>query len=158
VAATAMLATATATRLLYGAATLVAVGLLVFATTAGVGGRTAGAAVRRTTLIGAIPVVIVGGMAARQSILSGLPFYPSHVATLHADWTLPRAVVDKESRFVAAFARSAFHDPDQVLSSWHWFKPWVGNHARTLNTIGPALFLAAALPAAVLLTRTASRR
>ncbi len=154
----AMLTAAAATRTLYGVPALIGAGLVVHGSIRVGGRRVRRVAARSTGLVVAVPFVIACGWAVRQAILCGLPFYPATVAALPFDWTLPRAVIDDANRWVASWARSPGHTPDQVLGSWHWLNPWLTHHAQSLNTLGPAAFLVAALPPGALLHRTVAAR
>ena len=154
----AMLTTAAANRSLYGPATLIAIGLVVRGAVPN-GGRLASRLVVRSALLTAVvPLLIACGWAARQAVLSGLPFYPTKLAALPVDWTLPRASIDDLTRLISSWARVPRQPPDKVLGSWHWLKPWLRTHAESLNTLGPTAFLLAVVPPAAILHRLTGTR
>jgi hypothetical protein len=72
-----------------------------------------------------IPLTTVAAGAARTAILSGYPFYPATFAGLPVDWKVPEAQAIDDARWIRAWARAPFSNPDDVLGSWDWFRPWV---------------------------------
>ena len=132
----AMLSLAAVTRPLYWLTTLLSVGALVVATRRL--GRLGRAEVLRTTLaVAALPAGLAVGWAARQSVLTGYPFFPLTVAGLPVDWRVPAERVDNANRWIASWARHPFLTPHQVLGSWHWLSWWIPTESLNLDVIAP---------------------
>ena len=151
VTAVAMLSLAAVTRPLYWLTTILSAGALVIATGRFGGTRTA-RTIRAMLPVGALPVGLAVGWAARQAVLSGYPFFPLTLAGLPVSWRVPAGVVDNANQWIASWARHPGLTPHQVLGSWHWLNWWIPTEARDLRLIVP-LALAIVSVAALVLRR-----
>jgi hypothetical protein len=97
-----------------------------------------------------LPLVLVIGLAARQTILSGYPLFPSGLLAAPVDWRVPPDVLSNYRAWVSSWARSPGRSPEEVGAWWTWIRGW---SSRTVanGSVWPALMLvivAAVLPLA----------
>ncbi len=59
----------------------------------------------------------------RGIILSGYPAYPTTFGALNVDWRVPPKQVVELTRTIAAWGRTPYQPPDEVLSDWDWLLP-----------------------------------
>jgi hypothetical protein len=100
--------------------------------------------------VAVLPAGLAVGWAARQSVLTGYPFFPSTLVRLPVDWRVPAAVVARANQAITVRARHPGLTPFQVLGSWHWLSWWIPTELRDLRVIVP-LALAIVSLAALLL-------
>jgi hypothetical protein len=135
-ASLAAFAAAAVTRPLYWLPVLLAAAVVVFALRS----------LRAAAAVLALPALLLLGWAARQSVLSGYPFFPTTIAALPADWRVPAAVVHSQTRIDDAWARWPGHGPVEVNASWHWLSVWFHRRVRDFDVIAPLGLLAALVP------------
>jgi hypothetical protein len=105
---------------------------------------------RTASALGALPFVVAVGWVARQSVLSGYPFYPLTVAGLPVNWRLPSSLLHGENRIDFAWAREPGVSPNVVLGSWHWLSGWLRTQQRTnLDVVLPLALLLLGLAIAI---------
>jgi hypothetical protein len=147
VTATAVLATASATRPLYWPVTLFAAVVLVAGTARRSEPRSAASTLRTAALVCIVPAVVAGGWLARQAVLSGYPLYPLTVGGLSVDWRVPVHIVASANRGDDAWARWPGTDPNVVLASWHWLRAsWLQTRNHDVDVWAPLLLLACLVP------------
>ena len=98
----------------------------------------------------ALPLVLVVGLAARQTVLSGYPLFPSGLLAAPVDWRVPPDVLSNYREWVGSWARSPGHSPEEVGPWWTWIRSWISSTVAN-GSVWPALMLvivAAALPLA----------
>jgi hypothetical protein len=93
-----------------------------------------------------LPAALVLTWGARQAVLSGYPLYPLTVVGVPADWRMSATAVERMNRIDEAWARLPAADPDRVLATWHWLRPWLDRRATDLDTLFPLLLLCALSP------------
>lgn len=114
--------------------------------------------VARSLAFGILPASCLVAAAARQSVLSGYPFFPLSWPALRVDWRLDAAAVDRYRETVEAWARRPGDLTSGGLRDWSWLGDW----ARTVATdsdIAVVLGLALVAPVVSLLAgrRVAAR-
>jgi hypothetical protein len=137
--AVALASVATTTKL-GGAGMLVVSGLVaLFAL------HTQGRSVPRALGLLALPVLVLIGYLARQSVLSGWLLFPAPIGNLHLPWSLPEAETLDQFRWIQSWARIAKREPAEVLDHgmWHWFEVWFPRFASRREFI--VLLVAGAL-------------
>jgi hypothetical protein len=139
-AGTAALATAAATRPVYWPLLAMALALAVASE------RRSGRSLALLLRVLVVPLALLGGVLARQAILSGYPLFPATTIRLPVDWRLPVEAADEAGRVVAAWARQPNRPPDEVLGSWDWLRPWLSARSKDPDVLGPLLLLVAAVP------------
>ena len=145
-ASTGSLAAAATTRPLYWLAAVFAAGTVYFGLTR------RGAALHRRArraagLVCVLPAVLLVASAVRQSVLSGYPFFPLTFPALPVGWRVPASVVQDQTRWDFAWARSPGILPSIVLSSWHWLTAvWLHSRERDLDVVAPLALLASLVP------------
>ena len=149
VTATATLGLAAATRPLYWPVTGFAI--IVFAIGAARNkGLSVRAVLRAAGPVVIMPLVLAIAWAGRQAVLSGYPLFPLTIGGLSADWRVPAAVVDAQTRVDDAWARIPGADPTTVLSSWHWLHEyWLAKRVRDLDVMAPLTLVACVVPVIV---------
>jgi hypothetical protein len=146
-AATAAFAAATATRPQFAPGATVAVAILVYTGRTRQGrGRAVFRLLPAAVLVATLPLAVVVGDFARQAVLSGLPLYPTELAALPVDWSLPDHVIDTANRWVASWARAPDKPPGRVLGSWDWLGGWVSRERRDIDVLAPLALAACILP------------
>jgi hypothetical protein len=111
-----------------------------------------------TTLLGCSFILIP--WAVRGLLLSGCIAYPFTIGCVtNLEWTIPLRVAEGEAAWIKSWARQPQLPPEVVLSSWDWFRPWVG---RVLSNIAfqisiGLLLLGIGLVASTRLTRPSVR-
>jgi len=109
---------------------------------------------RSLVIVLTLPAALLAGWACRQSVLSGYPFFPWTAGGLPVDWRSPADDVQEMNRWVSAWARRPGGNPDDVLASWSWLRPWLDKRATDFDTVGPLVLLACAVPALVVRSPT----
>lgn len=145
-ASTSALAVAAVTRPLYWPAAILAALVVVLSRQRLPGTHL----LQRITLVGALPLLLSAGWAARQAILTGYPFFPSTVIGLPVDWRMPANAVHRMNQVDMAWARWPHKAPAEVLASWRWLGPWLRSHCTNPDLLAPALLLVSVLPALAL--------
>ena len=90
-------------------------------------------------------LVVTSGVALRQSILSGYPFFPASTPSLAVDWRVPEAVVDDYRGEVESWAREPGNTSPEVTASWDWLGPWLERTAGQVD-VAPAVAMLALVP------------
>ena len=119
IAALGALTTAAATRPLFWVPALMAALLLAWLAAAPTRGSPV-LALRRVGGLMALPGLVLGGLLARQAVLSGYPLYPLAFAGLPVDWRMPSALVTAANNVDDAWARNPNAPEATVLASWGW--------------------------------------
>jgi hypothetical protein len=105
---------------------------------------------RTASALGVLPAILAVGWIARQSVLSGYPFYPLTVAGLPVNWRLPSSLLHGENRIDFAWAREPDVNANVVLGSWHWLSDWLPLQQRiNLDVILPLALLLLGIAIAV---------
>src|SRR5581483_7784772 len=111
---------------------------------------------RAVVAVCALPAVLAAGWLARQTLLSGYPFFPATLVRLPVGWRVPLANVQAQNRWTDSWARWPGQTPDVVTASWHWVSVWGHRRVRDFDVMAPAALLAALVPS--LLVRCSGRR
>lgn len=140
------LATGVAIRPQVAPALVVAIGLVLFAAHRQRPRRL----IRIATCSLVLPLMLVVGLAARQTILSGYPLFPSGLLAAPVDWRVPPNVLSEYREWVSSWARSPGRRPEEVGPWWTWIRSWISSTLAN-DSVRPALVLgtvAAVLPLA----------
>jgi hypothetical protein len=141
-----VLTTASVTRPLYWATTIV-VGCLLFWAARRGARAVAPTPIRTGVLLASLPLLLAIGWSSRQAILSGYPFLPFTLVAAPVDWKMPRHAVDDLNLWIRSWARWPSKTPDQVMHSWHWLHPWFRTRfVKDLDVIAPLALLACVVP------------
>jgi uncharacterized protein YceK len=73
---------------------------------------------------------------ARGFITSGYAAYPQSIGRIELDWTMPKEQVELRQRTLATNTRLRGADPEEVLASWEWLRPWL---QKLLSNFFPTL-------------------
>jgi hypothetical protein len=145
----AMLSLSAVTRPLYWLTALLGAGALVVANRS-LGRLTTAQSLRAMVPVAVLPFGLAVGWAARQSVLSGYPFFPLTLGGLPVDWRVPARTVDKANEFIVSWARHPGLTPHQVLGSWHWLSWWIPTESHDPNLLVPLAVTIVSLAALVL--------
>lgn len=86
-----------------------------------------------------LPALLFFVWSLRGYFISGCPAYPSTIGCIHTRWAVPIESVKSEASWIFSWARQPNQLPEQVLTSWKWFKPWLmGNiQSYSLSAVYP---------------------
>ena len=92
-------------------------------------------------------IVITALWMAHGVIVSGYVAYPLSVGSFPVEWRLPKAMVQYEADWIAAWARRPRIRPELLAGEYPWFHGWLVYTPRDRDVIGvaTALLLAAGL-------------
>jgi hypothetical protein len=101
----------------------------------------------------AVPVLILIVWSLRGILFSGCPAYPSTIGCLHVPWAVPVQSVKSEANWIYSWARLPNHQPETVLNSWAWLKPWFHNliEGNPFTVVYPVVIFITAFLASVAL-------
>ncbi len=88
----------------------------------------------RWFLVG-LPLIIMSIWILRGYVTSGYPLFPSTMGGLGVDWVVPRERAISEARWIYSWARQPGLNPDYVLGSWDWLRPWLTRMSTQSVTI-----------------------
>lgn len=84
-------------------------------------------------------LVVLLPWSIRGIQLSGYPVYPSTIASFDVSWRVPIERVDAEVDWIRSWARWPGKEPQEVLASNEWVRPWLRRSIRNADSI--ALFV-----------------
>jgi hypothetical protein len=138
-------ATAATTRPLFWLPTLLAAGIVLWASRRPQPAPRS--VVRAAVAVAALPCALAVGWLTRQAILSGYPLLPLTLGELPVDWRMTHAAVEEANLWVRAWAREPYRHYEVVLGSWDWLGWWVRKRLTDEpDVIAPLALLAAVLP------------
>ncbi len=69
---------------------------------------------------------------ARGVVTSGYIAYPQSFGRFEVDWAEPPELIEERQEMLATNTRLRYGNPDEVLSSWDWLKPWFSSLVKNL--------------------------
>ena len=80
----------------------------------------------------------------RGVITSGYMAYPQTFGRVEVDWAEPVEMVMERQRQLATNTRLRYHNPEVVLASWDWVRPWLAKLSANHATFTLPLLITAA--------------
>lgn len=111
--------------------------------------------VRTTVLpIALVALALLLPWMARGVITSGYIAFPQSIGRFELDWTIPESEIARRQLKLATNTRIREGDPEIVLASWDWLRPWLRDFVSgVFPTMLPTVITFAALGACLLAAR-----